>query len=86
MTKDEEFVTIELNDLTDAELEMVNVVIHEGELRERERIIALLNSERERMVKDSPHGEAYYYAEGLNAAVEMINGTYEKYDQSEGDE
>ena len=43
--EEEEYVTITLEDLTEAQAEIVNVVIHEGELRERERIIALIKKQ-----------------------------------------
>lgn len=39
MTK---YTTIELNDLTKAQQEIVNVVIHEGEMRQTEKIVELL--------------------------------------------
>jgi len=47
-----------------------------GVKTERERIIVLLNSELERMRRDSPNGEAYYNANGMQAAIEMIEDNY----------
>jgi hypothetical protein len=45
--KKEKYVTVNLDDLSETDAAIVNAVIHEGELRERDRIMALWDAEME---------------------------------------
>jgi hypothetical protein len=44
MTKKDKLVTVELNDLDEVTEALVNAIIHEGELRERERILTAIET------------------------------------------
>jgi hypothetical protein len=47
-----------------------------GVKAERERIIALLGAELERMRRDSPSGEAYHNASGVETSIQLIEDNY----------
>ena len=62
MSKRDKYTTLELENLDETQKLIVEVVMHEGELREQDKILALM----------SEHQPPAEYAEGYQYAVEIL--------------